>query len=137
MTKRMVIMLISVGIVLGGFFGFQAFKANIIKKVMASMSNPPQTVSTTTAGEQDWQSQVEAVGSLRAVKGADLSLELAGIVGEIDFDSGDDVAAGKVLLRLRSDDDEAKLLALEATADLAQVNYDRDVKQWKAQAIAQ
>jgi membrane fusion protein (multidrug efflux system) len=79
MIKRMVIMLIGVGIVLGGFFAFQNFKAHIISQVMASMANPPQTVSTTTAGLQDWQPQVQAVGSLRAVNGADLSLELAGI----------------------------------------------------------
>ena len=101
------------------------------------MANPPQTVATVTAGLQDWQPQVEAVGSLRAVNGADLSLEVSGIVGQIDFNSGDDVAAGAVLLRLRSEDDAAKLLALQATADLAQVTYDRDVRQLKAQAISQ
>ncbi len=137
MIKRMVIMLVAVGAVLGGFFAFQNFKAHIIQKVMASMANPPQTVSTTTAGLQDWQPRLEAVGSLRAVNGADLSLEVSGIVGQIDFNSGDDVAAGAVLLRLRADDDEAKLKALQATADLAQITYDRDVKQWKAQTISQ
>ena len=137
MIKRMVIMLIAVGIVLGGFFAFQNFKAHIIQQVMATMANPPQTVATVTAGLQDWQPQVEAVGSLRAVNGADLSLEVSGIVGQIDFNSGDDVAAGTVLLRLRSEDDAAKLLALQATADLAQVTYDRDAKQLKAQAISQ
>ena len=137
MIKRMIIMLIAVGVVLGGFVAFQNFKAHIIGQVMASLANPPQTVSTVTAGLQDWQPQVEAVGSLRAVNGADLSLEVSGIVDQIDFNSGDDVAAGAVLLRLRSADDEAKLQALQATADLAQVTYDRDVKQWKAQAISQ
>ena len=76
MIKRMVIMLIAVGIVLGGFFAFQNFKAHIIQQVMATMANPPQTVATVTAGLQDWQPQVEAVGSLRAVNGADLSLEV-------------------------------------------------------------
>ena len=60
MIKRMVIMLIGVGIVLGGFFAFQNFKAHIISQVMASMANPPQTVSTTTAGLQDWQPQVRS-----------------------------------------------------------------------------
>jgi membrane fusion protein, multidrug efflux system len=137
MIKRMTIMLIALGVVLGGFFAFQSFKARMISQVMASLANPPQTVSTVTAELQDWQPHVAAVGSLRAVNGADLSLEVSGIVGQIDFKSGDDVAAGAVLLRLRSDDDVAKLQALQATADLAQVTYDRDVKQWKAQAIAQ
>ncbi len=137
MIKRMIIMLIAVGVVLGGFFAFQTFKANIIKQVMAKLANPPQTVSTVAAGLQDWQARLEAVGSLRAVNGADLSLEVSGIVDQIDFKSGDDVAAGVELLRLRSNDDAAKLLALQATADLAQVTYDRDLKQWKAQAISQ
>lgn len=136
MVKRMIIMLIAVGVVLGAVFGFQVFKANIIKKVMASLANPPQTVSTVVAGYQDWQPTVSAVGSLRAVNGAELSLELPGVVSEIDFKSGDDVKAGQVLLRLRPDDDVAKLHALQATAELAQVNYDRDRKQLAAQAIS-
>jgi membrane fusion protein (multidrug efflux system) len=136
MAKRMIIMLIAVAVVLGGVFGFQVFKANIIKHVMASFANPPQTVSTVTAGYQEWQPEQSAVGTLRAVNGADLSLQLAGIVSEIDFKSGDDVPAGKVLLRLRSDDDIAKLQALQATAQLAQVNYDRDRKQFLVQAVS-
>lgn len=137
MIKRMIIMLVGVGVVLGGFFAFQNFKAHIIAQVMATMANPPQTVSTETAAMQDWQPNMQAVGSLRAVNGADLSLEVSGIVGELHFNSGDDVPAGTVLLRLRADDDVAKLQALQATADLAQITYDRDVKQWKAQAISQ
>ena len=36
MIKRMIIMLIAVGVVLGGFFAFQNFKAHIIEQVMAS-----------------------------------------------------------------------------------------------------
>lgn len=136
MAKRMIIMLIGVAVVLGGVFGFQAFKAHIIKKVMAGFANPPQTVSTVTAGYQEWQPTVSAVGTLRAVNGADLSLQLAGIVSQIDFKSGDDVKAGQILLRLRSDDDVAKLKALQATADLAQVNYDRDSRQFRVQAVS-
>jgi membrane fusion protein, multidrug efflux system len=136
MTKRMIIMLIAVAVVLGGVFGFQVFKANIIKHVMASLANPPQTVSTVIAGYPQWQPAVSAVGTLRAVNGAELSLQLAGIVSELDFKSGDDVRAGQVLLRLRSDDDVAKLQSLQATAELAQITYDRDRKQLQAQAIS-
>ena len=68
--------------VLGGVFGFQVFKANIIKHVMASLANPPQTVSTVTAAISNG-SRGSAVGTLRAVNGAELSLQLAGIVSEI------------------------------------------------------
>lgn len=137
MIKRMIIMLVGVGIVLGGFFLYQHLKAEGIKSFMATMANPPQTVSTTTAAQQDWQTHLSAVGNLRAVNGSDLSLEVGGIVDEIDFKSGDDVQAGTVLLRLRSVDDLAKLRALQASADLAQVNYERDARQLKVQAISQ
>ena len=99
MIKRMVIMLALVGAVLGAFFWFQGFKATMIKKFMAAAASPPQTVSTTTAGVQEWQPEIEAVGSLRAVNGADLAFEVSGIVKDIQFNSGDDVAAGKEFRR--------------------------------------
>jgi membrane fusion protein (multidrug efflux system) len=137
MIKRMVIMLAGVGVLFGLVFGFQVFKAKMIEKAMAALRSPPQTVSTTTAAEQDWQSQLEAVGSLRAVKGADLSLEVSGIVDAISFESGDDVQAGAVLVRLRSSDDLAKLQSLQASAELALINYNRDVKQLAVKAVAQ
>jgi membrane fusion protein (multidrug efflux system) len=137
MIKRMLIMLVLVGAVLGGAFGFKAFVDEKVKEFMAGAGNPPQTVSTTRAVVTQWQPQLEAVGSLRAVKGADLSLEVPGVVEEIDVTSGDDVQAGQVLLRLRGDDEIAKLQSLEAVAQLAQITYDRDLKQLKAQAISQ
>ena len=137
MTKRMVIMLATVAIVFGGIFGFQAFKAAMIKKFMSSMSQPPQTVSTTKAAASPWQPSIEAVGSLRAVNGADLSLEVSGVVDSLSFNSGDDVAQGAPLLKLRSEDDQAKLESLQATAELNQITYDRDQKQFKLQAVSQ
>lgn len=137
MIKRMVIMLVLVGVVFGGIFGFEAFKAKMIEKAMASLANPPQTVSTTTAALQDWQHTLEAVGSLRAVNGADLSLEVPGIVEEITFNSGDDVEAGQLLLRLRAEDDISRLQSLQASAELAQIVYERDQKQLKIQAVSQ
>jgi membrane fusion protein, multidrug efflux system len=137
MKKRMVIMLVAVAIVLGAIFGFQVFKGIMIKKFMSAMSSPPQTVSTSKAGFSEWQPNIEAVGSLRAVKGADLSLEVSGIVDTISFNSGDDVDQGALLLKLRSDDDVAKLDSLQATADLNQITWDRDEKQFKLQAVSQ
>ncbi|HEX3505115.1 MAG TPA: efflux RND transporter periplasmic adaptor subunit [Xanthobacteraceae bacterium] len=137
MTKRMVIMLIGVAVVLGGVFGFGAFKQVMIKKFMAAMAVQTQTVSATRAALSQWQPQIEAVGSLRALNGADLSLEVSGVVGSIAFKSGDDVKEGDVLLTLRSDDDVAKLQSLQAIADLNEITYDRDQKQFKLQAVSQ
>jgi membrane fusion protein (multidrug efflux system) len=137
MIKRMLIMLVLFGVVLGGLFGFKVFVNGKIKEAMAGMANTPQTVSAAKAESSDWQPTIDAVGSLRAVRGADLSLEVPGVVEEILFNSGDEVQAGQILLRLRAEDEAAKLQSLEATAQLAQITYDRDVKQLKAQAISQ
>lgn len=136
MKKRMALMLLIVGLLFGGIFGFQAFKARMIKKVMASMGAPTQTVSTIEAGYKDWQPRLEAVGSLQAARGTDIAPEVSGIVSGIHFHSGDVVKAGDLLLQLDSDADEAKLHALEATADLAQKTYERDRKQLQENAIS-
>jgi membrane fusion protein (multidrug efflux system) len=137
MTKRMVIMLLAVAVVFGGIFGFEAFKSAMIKKFMSAAAAPPQTVSATTARFASWQPTIDSIGTLRAVKGADLSLEVSGVVDSISFNSGDDVAEGAVLLKLRSDDDAAKLVSLQASADLAELTYQRDLKQFKIQAVSQ
>jgi len=137
MKKRMVIMLAAVAIVLGGVFGFQLFKAAMIKKFMSAMASPPQTVSASKAGYSQWQPSLEAIGSLRAVKGADLSLEVSGIVDSISFNSGDDVEEDAPLLKLRAADDAAKLKSLQATMELNDLTYQRDLKQFKLQAVSQ
>jgi membrane fusion protein, multidrug efflux system len=137
MTKRMVMMLVAVTVVFGGIFGFQAFKAAMIRKFIGAMSSPPQTISAAKATYSEWQPKIEAVGSLRAVKGADLSLEVAGVVDEILFNSGDDVEQGKLLLKLRSADEAAKLASLRAIAELSEITYERDQKQFKMQAVSQ
>ena len=98
---------------------------------------PAPTVSTMVAHVMDWRTSITAVGSLRAVKGADLAAEISGIVDWLGFDSGRDVAAGTVLLKLRANDDPAKLAELQAAAELAATSLARDQKQLRAQAVAQ
>jgi len=49
MTKRMILMLVVVGVIFGAIFGLQAFKAKMIKQFMASMKMPPVTVTAMKA----------------------------------------------------------------------------------------
>jgi membrane fusion protein (multidrug efflux system) len=109
----------------------------MIKKGMAAGAAAPQTVSTAVATSSTWQGHTKAVGSLRAVRGADLAPQASGVVDEISFDSGNEVPKGKVLLRLRANDDPAKLAQLEAAAVLAEQSLKRDQEQLEAQAISQ
>jgi len=135
MFIRMVVMLV---LVVGVFAGLGGMKYLQIKEALSRMGPPPPaTVSTTVAAFDDWQPQLEAVGSLRAVNGADLAFEVPGIVEELHFNSGDEVQAGAVLIKLRDDEDVSKLHSLQAVADLANITYERDMKQIGAQTVSQ
>jgi membrane fusion protein (multidrug efflux system) len=135
MTKRMLIMiggiLVLVLILGGGFFLH-------IQKLIASAPKPyPQTVTATKVASQDWQPTLAAVGSVVPVRGVDVTTEIAGLVREIHFKSGQDVKKGDVLVELNADSDKAQLQALEAAAELSATVLKRDKAQFDAQAIAQ
>jgi membrane fusion protein, multidrug efflux system len=137
MVRRMLIMLAVVGLLFGGIFGYHAFKAHMLKKSMAGMQMPPSTVTAIRAELHPWQPQLKAVGSLRAVRGVDVTSEISGLVRTLRFKSGDNVKAGQVLVQLNADADIAQLHALEAAAELAGTVYTRDRKQFDVQAISQ
>jgi len=136
MKKRMVIMLVAVAILLGGLVGFNLFKGYMMQKYMASAPVPSSTVTAMKAEYQQWQPQLSAVGTLRAVRGVDVTTEVAGLVRTIEFKSGDEVKAGQVLAQLNADSDIAQLHSLEAAADLAATVYERDKQQLAAEVIS-
>src|SRR3546814_13118982 len=94
----------------------EGFKAQGIQK---------EAVSTYKVSYQQWRPTVNVIGSLRAVKGADLSPALAGIVAEISFKSGEAITAGALLAKLRTADDVARLDALRASPELARSIHSR------------
>ena len=136
LLRRMAIMLVLAGFVFGGVIGFDWFRGQMIAKFLKKFASPSESVATMTAGLSDWRDRLDAVGSVRAERGADLSTDVDGIVAEIDFRSGQDVTQGDVLLRLRTEDDAGRLRQLQSALALAQANYQRDQRQLAAQAVA-
>ena len=136
MTKRV--------LALAGLLGLVVLAAAVLAPgivrhapaVETAPSEPPQTVATATARLMPWEVSVAAMGDLRALNGADLSFETAGVLDGIGFASGQDVARGAVIARLRLDDETARLAQLRAEADLAAINLARDTKQFAAQAVS-
>lgn len=137
LVTRMLVMLVVAAAIFGGIFGFQAFKNRMIQQAMAARGTPSQTVSTIEAVMTDWQARLEAVGGFRAVNGADLSSEAAGIVETIAFADGQDVAAGTLLVQLRAEQDIATLRQYQATADNARITYDRNLRLLRTQSVSQ
>src|SRR5215469_3762388 len=89
--RRLIIVVSVVGGLLALLVGFNVFKGIMIKKFMAGNSQPPQTVTTTVASSSDWQPEVTAVGSVRAVRGVDVTTEVTGLVRSLEFHSGEEV----------------------------------------------
>lgn len=137
MKKRMIIMLTLCALVLGGVFGFKLFASHMMMQAMSAMKDPAQTVSTAKAGTEEWLPETKVVGTFRAINGADLSPEAQGVVESVHFESGQNVAKGAVLLKLRNADESSRLTALMASAKLAQQTMDRDAKMIESKAISQ
>src|ERR1035437_3979419 len=132
MTKRMLIMLGAV-ILLIALLAFGKFLQ--IRQMIASAPKPgAQTVTAIKVATLEWQPQLSAVGTLTAVRGVDLSTEIAGLVRQVAFKSGQDVRAGQILVQLNADSDIAQLHALEAAAELSATVLARDKAQLEAQA---
>lgn len=109
-----------------------------IRALIAAVPKPgPQTVSTVEVQKLQWQSQFSAVGTLNPVRGADLGTEVAGLVRQVHFKSGQDVKAGALLVELNADSDIAQLHAAEAAAAQAATVLKRDQAQLAVQAVSQ
>ena len=137
LKKRMVIMLILVAVLVGLVVAFNLFKGSMMRKFMAASGEPPQTVTTLVANRSEWIPELQAVGTLRAVRGVDISPEVAGTVRRLSFGSGQNVKAGDVLVEFVNDAEKAQLKSLEASVQLARITLERDRAQLAAQAISQ
>jgi membrane fusion protein (multidrug efflux system) len=137
MNKKMLIMLAACALVFGGIFGFKWFKSRLINHFFDTMPESAVTVSTTQARVQTWPLRLSAVGTVRAVKGTEVTTQVAGIVDSIRFDSGGAAKSGQILLTLDRRVDQAQLEALQAQAKLADVQLERDRKLFAQKAISQ
>ena len=125
MAKRMILMLIAVGVVLGvlGLIKFNQIQTAIAEG--SSFQPPPEAVTTVVASEERWEGTLEAIGTVTAVHGVTVSADLPGIVERIAFESGRTVRAGAVLVELDARQEEAQLKAAEAQLALARAQLER------------
>lgn len=135
-SKRMVIMLIAVAILFGLVFGFKAFRNHMITQFLDNMPQPPAAISTYTARQDNWALSLEAVGTVNAVNGVDVTTQVGGEVQSIEFKSGDKVKKGEVLVVLESASSKAQLNALQATAHLTDQQFDRYQRLYKQGSIS-
>ena len=124
MTKRMLLVLLVLGLVLGAMFGWKFYQAQKMA-VLASMPPPPATVAAADVQAETWQPYLEAVGSLVAIQGILVTTEVAGNVSAIHFESGQLVEAGTLLLEIDDSVEQAELKGIVAERRLADLQFKR------------
>ncbi|MCL7943214.1 efflux RND transporter periplasmic adaptor subunit [Marinobacter sp. ATCH36] len=123
-ASRFVIVIIFLGVVLGGIFGYKFYQFGQMEEQF-SQPQPPAKISATTAKTEKWTPELKAVGSVEAINGIEVANEVPGVVETISFESGDTVNKGDVLIRLDAAIDEAALRTRRAEAQLAEQEFKR------------
>ena len=135
LRRRMLFMLgvvLLIVLLLGGYKAFSIYQ----QIQVFSQPKPAVSVAVATVVEQPWQQRLPAVGSLKALQGVNLSLEVAGTVKDVQFESGQNVKAGQPLVQLDSAVESALLETAQADLGLAQLDYGRGSQLVGSQAIS-
>src|SRR5580692_1106113 len=140
--KYLIFFVVFFGLFLAVVFGFGFVKFTQIQGFIqmaksGAFEPPPTAVTTDIAKQSQWQPTLESVGTVTAVNGVTVSTDLAGIVRQIAFESGNKVRAGDLLARLDTTQEEAQLHQAEAQRDWASVSLKRDKDLVEKHAISQ
>ncbi|HEY1532463.1 MAG TPA: efflux RND transporter periplasmic adaptor subunit [Polyangiaceae bacterium] len=106
-------------------------------KEYAKAGPPPESISTSLAKTDTWQSQMTAVGTIAPVEGVALSNDSPGVVSKIHFESGQLVKQGQVLVELDTSVERAQLASAIVHHDLAVVTVNRSRALVKEQVSSQ
>jgi len=123
-ASRFLIAIIFLGVVLGGIFGYKFYQFGQMQE-MLSQPQPPVEISAIEAKAESWTPSIKAVGSIKAVNGIEVANEVPGIIENINFESGDTVKQGSILIRLNTAIDEAAVRTRRAEAHLAEQEFKR------------
>lgn len=127
---RRVLYVLLVTVLLGGlggliywwsFIQLPAFIADSIKNA----PRPTETVSAEPARTDSWQPQIAGIGTLTAFEGIDITPQVGGVVKEINFESGQDVKKGTLLVKLDIATEEADMRSLTARLVNAEADLTR------------
>lgn len=124
-VRWLVIVGLLILIVLGGLYGFNAFREHAIATFFASNKPPAAEISAVVAETQAVPRFAPGIGSLAAVRQVTVTPEIGGRVTDILFKSGTSVKQGDPLVQLNDAPDKGDLANYQAQARLAAVNLQR------------
>ncbi len=125
MVKRIIIAALLLALVGGGLIGFNLFRDQMIEQIFADMPAQSMPVEIVEVQPATWQPALNAIGTVNANQGVDLTVESAGILREILFEPNTQVEAGQLLIRLDDVVQRADLEAARTQLELERTNLSR------------
>jgi membrane fusion protein, multidrug efflux system len=122
-------------LIFGSIAGYLYNKFSVLGET--DFTPPPITIAAATAQSAIWPTELEAVGTIRAARGVELSAETSGEVIFISVNSGDKVKSGQPILTLNDNVEKASRSQQEANLKLARLLYERDARLVKQKSIPQ
>jgi membrane fusion protein (multidrug efflux system) len=111
-----------------GALGYKKFLQIQVLSAQGSVVPPPISVTVADARKQQWNRQIKAIGTLTAFQGVEVSAEVSGIVQSINFQSGQEVKKGQLLLKLDNQSEIASLESAKAQYDVDHNRYQRYIQ---------
>ena len=128
---------IGIGVICAALIAWNLVLPAIISKAMKSYTRPPVTVSASPVVRAAWTPQIDAVGTARAAQGADISVQIAGIVKAIKFKPNDTVKTGQLLVQIDDAVEQANIATARANIRLYQSQLERTLALKKTGYAAQ
>src|ERR1043166_5969904 len=125
MLRWSIIVGLGLVLIVGAFVGFEAFRANMIKKFFAGNKPPPVAVNVAEAKSETIPNLLTAVGDLAAVHQVNVTSDVNGRITDILFTAGASVKAGTPLVQLFDGPEQGDLANFKAQQRVAQISLDR------------
>ena len=127
---RRIFYFLLVTVLLGGLAGLIAFyafdyKPKMIAGFIMGAPRPAETVSAEAARSDTWQPQIAGIGTIQASEGIDITPQVGGVVKDMNFDSGQDVTKGQLLVKLDISTEEADMRSIAAQLANAETELSR------------
>ncbi len=127
LVLRIFIVLLLIAAMVGGL-GYKKFLQLEMMTAQGSVAPPPISVTVAEAIPAQWNKRIKAIGTLIAYQGVNISSEVSGIVTSINFESGQEVKKGKLLIVLDNQTEVASLQSAKAQFEVDNNRYQRFIQ---------
>jgi len=137
MFKWMATMIIAVLLIFGSVIGFNIFKQHAIAEYMEHFPVQKFPVTSLKLEPETWYPKIKSIGLIEPNQGVKLAAEEPGKVVKINFDSGEEIKKGDILISQDQTVEVANLEEAKAQMIFTKSSYERMKRLIKTGAISQ